>query len=223
MQTRQTNDADSDDEIVGTGRLEAFSDGVFAIAITLLVLEIGVPSLEETEEGAHLLDALGDLWPSYFAYVTSFLTILIMWVNHHTIFRLLRRADHMLLLLNGLLLMAVTFVPFPTGLLAEYIEHDGQQVAAAVYAGTFTVTAVLFNLLWRYVTHRRRLLKPEVSDAQVQAVTSQYRFGPALYLVAFLLAFVSVAASVSVCLILAILFTLPASVLGRWNRVTSSG
>jgi uncharacterized membrane protein len=223
MQTRQTNDPDSDDEIVGTGRLEAFSDGVFAIAITLLVLEIGVPSLEETEEGAHLLDALGDLWPSYFAYATSFLTILIMWVNHHTIFRMLRRADHTLLLFNGLLLMAVTFVPFPTALLAEYIEHDGEDVAAAVYAGTFTVIAVIFNLLWRYVTHKRRLLEPEVSAARVQAVTSQYRFGPFLYLVAFLLAFVSVVASVGVCLLLAVLFTLPPSILRSWTRSNSSG
>jgi uncharacterized membrane protein len=210
-----TEGSDPGTEEIGTGRLEAFSDGVFAIAVTLLVLDIRVPGLEQTDGGAHLLDALVDLWPSYLGYVTSFATILIMWMNHHLIFRAFRRTDHGLLLLNGLLLMCITFVPFPTSLLAEYIEHEGQTVAAAVYAGTFTITAVVFNAVWRHAAHRGRLLRTSVQPALVRTISRQYLLGPLLYLFAFLLAFISVTASVAVCALLAVVFALPIAWLRR--------
>jgi uncharacterized membrane protein len=101
-----------------TGRIEAFSDGVFAIAITLLVLEIKVPS-HETAESSGLTSALFALYPSYLAFLASFATILVMWVNHHRIFNLIRRSDRAFLYWNGLLLLLISFVPFPTALLAR--------------------------------------------------------------------------------------------------------
>ncbi|HEY7295511.1 MAG TPA: TMEM175 family protein, partial [Dehalococcoidia bacterium] len=126
-----------------TARLEAFSDGVFAIAITLLVLDLKVPP---AGEGAKRLGpALLDEWPAYLAYLGSFLSILIMWVNHHQQFRHIAHVDHGLLLLNGLLLMAVTVVPFPTSVLSEHIAHRDERAAAVFYSGTFLVTALLWN------------------------------------------------------------------------------
>jgi uncharacterized membrane protein len=113
-----------------TGRIEAFSDGVFAIAITLLVLEIKVPQ-HKIVETVGLVSSLLSLWPSYLAFFTSFASILVMWVNHHRIFSLVTRTDHAFFYWNGLLLMLVTLVPFPTALLAEYLIHPQAKVAAS--------------------------------------------------------------------------------------------
>ena len=128
-----------------TGRVEAFSDGVFAIAITLLVLNIQVP--HDLPVGKSLAGALIDQWPTYLAFVTSFATIGIMWINHHRLFTHIRRSDNTLLVLNGLLLMGITVVPFPTALLAAYIGHPDEQVAALVYGGTLVLIAIFFNVL----------------------------------------------------------------------------
>ena len=148
MQHPPTAGNGAGERTLSTTRLEAFSDGVFAIAITLLILEVRVPERRDIGEGRQLLTALADLWPAYLAYGTSFVAILIMWVNHHIIFEHVRRTDHPLFLLNGLLLLCITFMPFPTALLAEYLGHPGQRLAAAVYAGSFVVIAIVFNLLW---------------------------------------------------------------------------
>ena len=110
------------------GRVEAFSDGVFGIAMTLLVLDIKVPP---PGNGPSLAEALLRQWPGYLSYVTTFLTVLIMWMNHHKLFRHIHRVNHPFLVLNGLLLMGVTLVPFPTALLAAYIGHAGERTAAA--------------------------------------------------------------------------------------------
>src|SRR5215510_4445653 len=115
-----------------TQRIEAFSDGVFAIAITLLIIEIGVPHVSSEES---LSKALGDLWPKYFAYVLSFVMIGIYWANHHSFFRLFVRADHYFLMLNVLFLMAIAFLPFPTAVLGEYLDDPGQRdIAVSLYA-----------------------------------------------------------------------------------------
>src|SRR3954466_11846030 len=107
-----------------TGRVEAFSDGVFAIAITLLVLDLKVPP--DAGSNAELWAALVGQWPIYFAFLSSFLVILIMWINHHRLFTHIRRTDNVLMMLNGLLLLGITVVPFPTRLLAEYFQHEGR-------------------------------------------------------------------------------------------------
>jgi uncharacterized membrane protein len=193
-----------------TGRVEAFSDGVFAIAITLLVLDLKVPRVETLPAGTSLAYALLRQWPVFLAFVTSFLTILIMWINHHRLFVHIRRSNRPFLILNGLLLLLVTFVPFPTSLVAEYLEHTQARTAAAVYSGTFILIAILFNLLWRYAKGRGgHLLAPNHDRADVEAITRQYRFGPLMYVVAFLLAFLSAPLSFGLCLLLAIYFALP--------------
>ncbi len=181
-----------------TTRIEAFSDGVFAVAITLLVLDLKVPP---AGEGARrLAAALLDQWPAYLAYVASFLSILIMWVNHHQQFRYIARVDHGLLFWNGLLLMAVTFVPFSTSVLAEHIDRGDAREAAALYSGTFVVIAIFWNLLWRYASSGRRLVPPAVADATLTHLSRRNLFGPPAYLVALALAFVNPIASV-LCMI----------------------
>ena len=186
-----------------TGRVEAFSDGVFGVAITLLIFTIQVP---HPESGKSLLSQLGQQWPSYLAYVTSFMTILIMWLNHHAIFRLISRTDQLFMLLNGLLLLVITFVSFPTALLADYLGTQDERTAALLYSATGIVLAILYNALWLYASHDGRLLSKKADLAVVHTITHQYRFGPLFYLLAFVLAFVSVLASVGLNLALAIFF-----------------
>ncbi len=190
-----------------TARIEAFSDGVFAIAATLLVLDLKVP--HDAAGGPGLLRALAAQWPAYLAFVTSFAFIGIMWINHHRLFTLIKRSDNLLLVFNGLLLLGVTFVPFPTAVLAEYIPRDGGHVAAAVYSGTYTVLAVFFNLLWHHASGKNRLLDRKADPSMVEAITRGYSFGPLLYFLSFVLAFVSVPASLVMNLGLAIFFALP--------------
>src|SRR5438093_4481800 len=120
-----------------TTRLEAFSDGVFAIAITLLVLEIRVPHPETAAAAGHLWAGLAALWPSYLAFLFSFFVILVMWVNHHELMRLVRAVDYPLLFANGLVLLLVTFVPFPTAVLAQHLATSEATAAVAFYCGTF--------------------------------------------------------------------------------------
>ncbi len=199
-----------------TGRLEAFSDGVVAIAITLLILTIPVPSDVKPDR---LPIEIGAHWPAFLAYVLSFVTILIMWVNHHMLFTMIRRTDHTFLMINGLLLMLVTFVNYPTALIAETLKEGlpsgllmlqgtfNQRTAAAIYSGTFVVTAILFNVLWRYARRDGRLLARDHDRALVDLITRQYRFGPLFYAVAFLFAFVSAPASILVNALLAVYFS----------------
>ncbi|MBK9712303.1 MAG: DUF1211 domain-containing protein [Kouleothrix sp.] len=193
-------------EVKETGRIEAFSDGVFAIAITLLVLELKVPQLDEGASAAELMSGLLRDWPSYFAYLVSFATILIMWVSHHRLFTMIARSDGRFLFLNGFLLLLVSTVPFPTALLADYLERPAAPIAMAIYAGLHVVLALAFNGLWRYAARGRRLLGRSVTDRQVAIVNRSYLAGPILYLVAFVLAFVNVFLSFGLCALLAIFF-----------------
>ena len=188
-------------------RLEAFSDGVFAIAVTLLVLEIKVPVL--TDPSASLGQALLRQWPSYLAYLLSFGVILIMWVNHHVLLDLVREVDHGFLYLNGLLLMFITVLPFPTALVAQYVEdpHNGH-LAAAVYCGVCALIAVCFNAVWWYAAARARLLHEGVVDAR-RAVARRYVFGPLFYLGALAIAFISAQGAMLVCGGLAVFFAWP--------------
>ncbi|MEO8290769.1 MAG: TMEM175 family protein [Gaiellaceae bacterium] len=193
-------------------RLEAFSDGVFAIATTLLVLEIAVPHVEERGQ---LGPALLDLWPSYLAYATSFLTIGIMWVNHHTCFRQIRETDLRFLYINLGLLMLIAFVPFPTTLLADYAWGDDGRDAALTYGVTLTITAVFFNLLWRYASTGRRLLRADADPREVSGISRAYLPGPFLYGGATLFAFASPEASAALYLGIAVFYMASTSFLGR--------
>src|SRR5436189_3868628 len=175
-----------------TARLEAFSDGVFAIAITLLIIEVHVPAREHAETLGH---ELLRIWPSYLGYLTSFLTIGVMWINHHYVFELIARIDRTMLLLNTLLLMLIAFVPFPTAVLAQFVETGGARAAAVPYGATMTLTALAFLAWWRYAPAGRRLIGDEVPDEVIEDITRAYTPGALLYggaaLVAFLQPWVS--------------------------------
>jgi uncharacterized membrane protein len=184
-----------------TGRVEAFSDGVFAIAATLLVLEIAVRSTARP-----LGDELLRLWPSYLAYATSFLTIGIMWVNHHACFERIARVDRVLLFVNTALLMCVSFVPFPTRLVAEHLHRSGEGAAALAYGCTLTLTAILFNVLWRRASSGRRLIAADVAQARVDEITRSFRPGAFVYAGGTLLSLASPVASIAVYLALALFY-----------------
>ena len=190
-----------------TGRVEAFSDGVFAIAVTLLVLDLKVPKPADLGS-QNLIAALVRQWPTFLAYLTSFVTILVMWVNHHKMLSHVHRVDDRFLFLNGLLLLFVTFVPFPTSLVADYLRHPQSRTAAIIYAGTYEALAIAFNLLWNYVCSSKKLLGPNASLSRMRAMRKQYLTGPLLYGIAFALCFISVAAGLAFCMLLAVYWAL---------------
>jgi len=171
-----------------TGRVEAFSDGVFAIATTLLVLEIHVP----TQHGHALTRALADQWPSYAAYVVSFLVIGVMWVNHHALFGYLARVDRTLIFLNLLLLMVVAALPWPTALLAEHLrDPDDARVAGVIYSSVMVVHAMCYGAIWWYVTSRGHLLRAEVDREAAHATRLRFSLGTLAYPATVALALVS--------------------------------
>ena len=194
-----------------TSRIEAFSDGVFAIAITLLIIEVHVPGRGHAAElGDHLLD----LWPSYLGYLTSFLTIGVMWINHHYVFSLIDRVDRTMLLLNTTLLLMIAFVPFPTAVLAQFIETDGARAAAVLYGATLTITAINFFVWWGYASAGRRLIAEQVPDHVVEDITRAYTPGTLLYGSAMLLAFLEPWLSAALYLAIAVFYALP---LRQWR------
>jgi uncharacterized membrane protein len=202
-----------------TARIEAFSDGVFAIAATLLILEVKIPSPGTGD----LLVQLIRQWPSYVSFVISFAFIGIMWINHHRLFTHIRRSDNMLLVLNLLLLLGVTAVPFPTAVLAAHLGQRDQRAALMLYNGTYFFIAIFFNVLWRHaVSKNRHLLGADVNVETVERITRQYAFGPVLYLVCFVLAWVSAPASLLLNAVLAGFFALaPHVVRSKRSEVAS--
>ena len=183
-----------------TSRVEAFSDGVFAIAITLLILDVHVPSVSQGNLGAALIRQ----WPTYVAYLISFAFIGIMWVNHHRLFNHIRRSDNRLMFLNLLLLMGVSVVPFPTALLAAHYYSGGRTIAAAVFNGTYFMIAIFFNVLWLHVV--KGDLLDSATRASADAITRQYAAGPISYLACFGLTWINVRLSLAVNIALAVFF-----------------
>ena len=167
-----------------TGRVEAFSDGVFAIAITLLVLEIRI----EPEDFSHLFRALLDEWPAYLAYVTSFLTVGSVWIAHHRLFTRLRFVDPVLLRLNLLLLLAAAFLPFPTGVMAQSFEHsaNAERVAVAFYGATALVIELLLLAAVRYAASRPELVEGDVDPLPPSERGWRERLGTILYVATIL-------------------------------------
>jgi uncharacterized membrane protein len=160
-----------------TSRLEAFSDGVFAIAITVLVLGIAAPVHTD-----HLLVRLLDLWPSYLGYVLSFLLIGLLWVNHHVMFEHIVHSDRLLMFINVLLLMFVAFVPFVTAVLAStFRTGDDQSIAVVAYGLVLTLAGFMYNAMWVHARHGG-LMDSTVTDAGVQRIRRRIRFGPLMYL-----------------------------------------
>jgi uncharacterized membrane protein len=170
-----------------TARLEAFSDAVFAVAITLLILEINIP------EGEHLWEQLKDQWPSFASFFVSFWVIGIIWVNHHGLLDHLKRIDRPVLYLNLLVLMTVVFIPFSTALMAEHLKHgeSDETVAAIVYALAFLAMGLAFNVFWTYIVKHRRELGVEIPDEEVRRMSVGFMIGTPLYAVALIMAFIS--------------------------------
>jgi uncharacterized membrane protein len=190
--------------IASTNRLEAFSDGVFAIAITLLVLEIKVPSAEELRVAGGLWVALAQRWPNYVAYVLSFLVIGVMWANHHSLFEYIGRVNRTLIVSNLFLLMGVSFLPFPTAVLAAHLADPSMRVSAtAFYGATLIFTSMTFNALW-WVGRSQGLLEADSRDPGVRVITKRYVAALICYVTATGLAFISVELSLAIHLALAL-------------------
>jgi uncharacterized membrane protein len=200
---------------MSTGRLEGFSDGVIAVAITLLVLGLSVPPppLAHTP-GAHTLAyQLGQQWPAYLAYVISFLTIGIIWINHHASISRLRSVNHAVLTLNLLLLMSICVLPFTTRLTATYLTaSSGENLAAGIYSGSLLLMGSCFSLLnWYTLEARAELLEGSISDAERHLLLRRAVSGVIPYAVAVALAIISPYASLAVCGAVGVFYAFPAA------------
>jgi uncharacterized membrane protein len=184
-----------------TARTESFSDAVFAIAMTLLVLDLVVPRIRDGTTG-ELAAALGAQVVPLFVLVLSFATIYIMWMNHHALFRRIRHVDGRVLYSNGLLLLLVTICPFPTALLAEYLGHEGDRLAAAVYACYFALVNVAYNLLIESIARAPHRERHGLDDASVHVSRRNLRFGFVAYALAALASLWSAWLTVAICILL---------------------
>jgi uncharacterized membrane protein len=175
-------------------RVEAFSDGVFAIAITLLVLTVAQPRTYQD-----LAHELATQWPSLAAYVVSFAVIGIMWINHHSVFMHLKHVDRGLLYLNLLLLMTIAFLPYPTGVLGQALaKGQGTRTAAVVYGVVMALNAFAWGWLWLYASRHRRLLRADFPEEQRATATVLFNVGVLVYIVAVGVAFLNAYAFLAV-------------------------
>ena len=183
-----------------TDRVEAFSDGVFSVAITLLIWEFKVSEMPQAATNYTLFRALLGFWPSLLALILSFSTVLTMWTNHHDYFELLDGVDRRLLFANGFLLLTITFVPFPTAVLARYINGQSANAAAAFYCGTYVAINVGYNLLWYSSAHKRRLIKPDVPDAHLKKIRNAYLLAFPVYVLAVAVSFLTAYGGLAICM-----------------------
>jgi len=198
-----------EDNSISTHRLEAFSDGVFAIAITLLILEIKVPGHDMLDHES-LSRYLLRIWPKYFAYVMSFIAIGIYWSNHHYIFKLYTKTNHIFNLMNVIFLMAIAFLPFPTAVFGDYIMDDMQRKSAVTfYAIGIYLPALVWLLMWWYAIYERRLIDHRLSDSFIQYLTRQYIFSNFIYIVAIIVSLYNSTISIFINIGLTALYLLP--------------
>ncbi len=202
---------------LSTNRLEAFSDGVFAVAITLLVLNLQIPQLAA---GNELVHKLGELWPKLLSYVLSFVIVGIYWVAHHNTFHYIKRSDRTLLWLNILLLMCIVFIPFPTALLGQYLD---QQVAIIIYAGTLVLTGLALQTLWWYATSHYRLVERTIDPDLVRRATRRNLTAPLIYSLAIGISLVSITASLVLLILVPLFYIVPGQVDQHWTRRPTSG
>jgi len=193
--------------------LETFADGVFAIAATLLILNVDA---QVNNGSGPIGERLLEIWPSYIAYAVSFFTIGIIWSNHHTVMNQLGRVDRTFLMLNVFLLMCVAFLPFPTRLIAEHLRNRHElEPAALAYGATMTVMASTYITLWLYASLKDRLLRADSDPRTVSGITRSYLPGTPLYLTATLIAFASPLASVALFGAIALFYLIESSLFGR--------
>ncbi|MEI6121986.1 MAG: TMEM175 family protein [Bacteroidota bacterium] len=183
-----------------TTRVEAFSDGVFAIALTLLILGIKVPDFGDFATNHQLFHALLKLWPSFLAFILSFAAVLIMWINHHGFFKYLRKINSFFLIANGLLLLAVTFINYPTAILARYFNTPAFNIAAAFYCGSMVIISATYNLMWFSSAYKRRLVKDEITDTLIIKIRNAYWIGFFIYLAAFVISYFLPYLGITICI-----------------------
>ena len=198
-----------------TSRTEAFSDGVFAVAITLLVLNLQVPQLAASVLSKELVPRLFALWPKLLIYVLSFVVVGIYWVGHHNTFHYIERTDRTLLWLNLLLLLCIVFIPFPTALIGQYPQ---QQISIIIYGGTLVVTGLVLQLLWWYASSHSRLVDREIDPGLVQRATRRNLTAPLIYLLAIGVSFLSVQASLVFFILVPVFYILPGRIDQHWTQ-----
>ena len=192
------------------GRVEAFSDGVFAFAATLLALGIRIPRPDDPDASSGLRDLVIAEWPSYFAFALSFVTVGIVWANDHVMFSHFVRTDRGIVLLKVLTLMFVAFLPVPTGVLGSWLASDRDRAVAVVfYAGTLMVFGIVHNLLWWYGAYRVRATSPRLSARERRALTITWLVGPFLYALTIALAAIDARLSIAGFVLIHLLYLLP--------------
>jgi uncharacterized membrane protein len=196
-----------------TGRLETFADGIFAIAATLLILNVRVDANDCPALSCQIVHA----WPSYVAYTVSFLTMGIIWLNHHNVMRQIARADRTFLMITVVFLMVVAFIPFPTALVAEHIGggFDDARAATVTYGITLTLTAVLFNIVWFYAARGGRLLRGDADPRVVRGISRTFVLGPWTYLGLTIIAVISPKLAAIGFGLFALFWVVESSVFGR--------
>jgi uncharacterized membrane protein len=199
-------------EFHGVTRLEAFSDAIFAIAATLLVLDLKVP--RGLSSSSQLSEALARQWPVYLSYVLSFLFIGIYWGSHYSMLRHFKRTDHLLLKINILFLMVIAILPFPTALLAEYWHSSPEQrlMAALIFQACLFLTATLYCAIWLYAVKKRDLLDESVDEATIKATTIKNLISPGFQAIAFVVSFWSPTAGLFIVLMIALFYLLPVQI-----------
>jgi len=173
-----------------TIRIETFSDGVFCIAVTLLSIEIGV-ELHGDVTNKELTHALLAKWPNYLAYVISFVNVLLAWIGHHSLFKMLHKTDNSIMITNGLLLMLVALVPFPTKTLGEFLLTSGFKTAVIFYTAYFVLISIAFRLLWYAASRKPGILSNDVTVAQIKQTTRNENIGLICNTIIFAVAFVN--------------------------------
>jgi len=184
-----------------TGRIEAFSNGVFAIALTLLAIDLRAPELEIINNFS-LMEAIVERWTEYFAFANSFIVVLLMWICHHSIFKFVCKTDTRFMLANGLALFFVAAVSYPTSLLAKYLMTDAASAAAACYAGYLVISNCAFIILWRTVSRNKKLLKDNATNDEIMRLSRSLYTTLPIYVAAALLAFVSAWITVTITTLL---------------------
>jgi uncharacterized membrane protein len=185
-----------------TARIEAFSDAVFAIAVTLLVLELHVPEFKTGSKPAVLLHEFTLQWPAYVAFIISFFSIYIVWVNHHKVFKQIYQRNTGIMFANGLILFLISLVSFPSALLARFYLSPSKQLSVTIYTGMFVLVNVAFNILWQQASRDKSLLRPGITEQAIRQIRDNYLYGFPTYLAAFIISFYYPDAALLICILL---------------------
>ena len=202
-----------------TVRMEGFSDAIFAIAITLLVLDLHIPDKETLTSTAAIISYLKGQWPSYLAISISFFSIYIMWVNHHKLFKQIYIRNTGITFANGLILFLVTAVSYPTGLIARFFDTPSANLVVAIYTGLFVLINVSFNLLWYFASRNKTLLRPDITDADIKKIQLNYLYGFPTYCIAFGLSFTYPTIALVICVVLWFFWALSSGKLDHEERI----